>query len=650
MKKYCLSITLFLSIVTFAQHEQPVLNWKAENMLFDYLNNNMHDQYAERKQRFQQAITSIPAFEEYREKVRQSVKKIFAVFPEKTALEAAVMGRKEQKGYRIEKIVYQSMPGHHVTANLYIPSGAGKFPAVLFFCGHETESKATLSYQQTAVLLVRNGFMVLLIDPVSQGERYQLVDSSGHPLTRGGTTEHTLLNGLDNLLGISVAGDEFWDNERGMDYLLSRAETDTAKVGCMGNSGGGMQAIYFAALEDRIKFAVPCSYLSSREITMDESGPADGCAQIPDEGKYQLEMQDYLLSMAPKPLMVLAGRFDFINYRGTVEAFGEIQQVYRLFGKTDLCQMYTYTDGHGISAPKREAGVRWLRELMYHDTLFRKEENEDLPGEKDLTVTTTGQVTISFAGELTIVQRDRELYDAWEKNRTIFLASGKEVIRKKVLELLHIRESDLEVQCSPSFMGIQKHGGYFYSSYIVRKGMEPPLPVLIAVPDKSVKDIVILLHEKGEKYLQDSVVMLQKYLSEGTIVVLADLRGMGETADKELYNDPKYYNREYRNAMMALHIGKNLPGMRVSDIQTIVQFLQTLYASGTVKVSIKAWGAAVVPAIYYTYLQKGIQHLWLEAGIGSYRELLDHPVMKDAYSSIVPDACKYFDLVNLIEK
>jgi hypothetical protein len=102
--------------------------------------------------------------------------------------------------------------------------------------------------------------------------------------------------------------------------------------------------------------------------------------------------------------------------------------------------------------------------------------------------------------------------------------------------------------------------------------------------------------------------------------------------------------------MMALHIGKNLPGMRVSDIQTIVQFLQTLYASGTVKVSIKAWGAAVVPAIYYTYLQKGIQHLWLEAGIGSYRELLDHPVMKDAYSSIVPDACKYFDLVNLIEK
>jgi len=248
------------------------------------------------------------------------------------------------------------------------------------------------------------------------------------------------------------------------------------------------------------------------------------------------------------------------------------------------------------------------------------------------------------------VQRDRELYDAYEKGRTIFLGSATETIRKKVLELLHIRESDLEVTCGSSFLGMQQHGGLHYSTYILRKGMEPPLPVLIALPDVMVKDIVILLHEKGKRFLLDSVVLVKKYLAEGTVVVLADLRGMGETADKELYNDPKYYNREYRNAMMALHIGKNLPGMRVSDIQTIVQFIQTRYTSGTVNISIKAWGTAVVPAIYYTYLHKGIQHVWLEGGIGSYRELLYHPVMKDAYSSIVPDVCKYFDVENLIEK
>jgi len=649
MKKYLLGINLFLSILSFAQTEQPVLNWKASNMLHDYLNTMMHDQYAERKQTFQKAITSIPSFEEYRQHVKQSVKKIFGTLPEKTALEPMITGWKACKGYRIEKIVYQSLPGHHVTANLYIPNGTGKFPAVLFFCGHEAESKATSTYLQTSVLLVRNGFMVMLIDPISQGERYQLVDSTGHPLTRGGTTEHTLLNGLDNLLGTSVAGDEFWDNERGMDYLMTRVETDTSRVGCMGNSGGGMQVIYFAALEDRIKFAVPCSYLSSREITMEESGPADGCAQVPDEGKYYLEMQDYLLCMAPKPLMVLAGRYDFINYRGTAEAFGDIRQVYRLFGKPDLCRLYTYADGHGISAPKREAGVRWLRAMMYRDTIFKQEEIEELPGEKDLMASAQGQVTTSFTDELTIEQRDRDLYDALSKTRTNFLASSKEVIRGKVLELLHIRETDLEVPCNSSFLGMQQHGGVCYRTYILRMGMEPPIPVLIALPEIPAKNIVILLHEKGKKYLLDSVVLLHKYLSVGSVVVMADLRGMGESEDKELYNDPKYCNREYCNAMLSLHIGKNLPGMRVSDIQTIVQFIQSRYDSSQLKVSIQAWGTAVVPAIYYTYLNKHIQHVWLEGGIRSYRELMDHPLMKDAYSYIVPDVCNYFDLENLIE-
>jgi len=89
--------------------------------------------------------------------------------------------------------------------------------------------------------------------------------------------------------------------------------------------------------------------------------------------------------------------------------------------------------------------------------------------------------------------------------------------------------------------------------------------------------------------------------------------------------------------------------MRVSDIQTIVQFIQSRYDSSQLKVSIQAWGTAVVPAIYYTYLNKHIEHVWLEGGIRSYRELMDHPLMKDAYSYIVPDVSNYFDLENLIE-
>lgn len=166
-----------------------------------------------------------------------------------------------------------------------------------------------------------------MIDPISQSERVQLTDSDGNSLTRGSTTEHTLLNLSSNLLGTSVAVYELFDNVRGLDYLVSRPEIDAGKIGCIGNSGGAMQAIYFAAFDERVKVFAACSYLASREQTLSTLGAADGCAQIPREGFAQLEMADYLIAAAPKPVLILAGRYDFIDYNATLSSYKDLQRV-----------------------------------------------------------------------------------------------------------------------------------------------------------------------------------------------------------------------------------------------------------------------------------------------------------------------------------
>ena len=44
-------------------------------------------------------------------------------------------------------------------------------------------------------------------------------------------------------------------------------------------------------------------------------------------------------------------------------------------------------------------------------------------------------------------------------------------------------------------------------------------------------------------------------LTEGKILLLADLRGLGETTDPAFYTDAKYWNREYRNAMIRIRQG-----------------------------------------------------------------------------------------------
>ena len=89
------------------------------------------------------------------------------------ALRPRVVGTLPRDGYRIEKIVYQSLPGMQVPAHLYVPDGLDRpAPAVLFYPGHWwADSKARPDFQAFCINMARLGFVVLSFDPFGQGER-----------------------------------------------------------------------------------------------------------------------------------------------------------------------------------------------------------------------------------------------------------------------------------------------------------------------------------------------------------------------------------------------------------------------------------------------------------------------------------------------
>ena len=153
-------------------------------------------------------------------------------------------------------------------------------------------------------------------------------------------------------------------------------------------------------MKRRVKVFAPCSYLANRERTLEISGPADGCAQIPGEGKEHLELSDYLIASAPKPILILAGRYDFIDYTGTLVAYHELKKIYTSLGQLQKIKLFTYDDGHGISKPKREAAVTWFRKWLYNDSTKITEGDIETLSEKDLFCTKTGQVNSEFPNEV----------------------------------------------------------------------------------------------------------------------------------------------------------------------------------------------------------------------------------------------------------
>src|SRR5438309_1965881 len=134
MKKIFLKIFLFgitVSLTSFihAQKVFNVLDWKTDVTLNTYLVQKMHGQYEERKTILEKALHSKKETEAYIQSVRKKCRLLFGSFPTKSDLHAQVSGSVAGNGYTVEKILYESFPGHHVTASLYLPAGKGPFAA-----------------------------------------------------------------------------------------------------------------------------------------------------------------------------------------------------------------------------------------------------------------------------------------------------------------------------------------------------------------------------------------------------------------------------------------------------------------------------------------------------------------------------------------
>ena len=193
MKKTIVILTaLLLCSQSFAQNYNA-LRFRQPLAFHQYLICGLHQQTMERDRALADALKKKKTALQYITDVRQRMKSLIGELPERGDLKAQIVGRVQGEGFHVEKIVFQSEPGRYVTAHLYLPDNVDRrLPACVEMCGHGLNGKGNGS--MLAYRMAANGIAVMVVDPLSQGERLQLHDRQGTPLTRGVTTEHTLMS------------------------------------------------------------------------------------------------------------------------------------------------------------------------------------------------------------------------------------------------------------------------------------------------------------------------------------------------------------------------------------------------------------------------------------------------------------------------
>src|SRR5690606_12845416 len=163
------------------------------------------------------------------------------------------------------------------------------------------------------------------------GERRQY-QSDSRRKGLGPTQKHSYGGSLSFLLGRSPAYYFIWDGMRAIDYVCSRPDVDTTRIGITGRSGGGTQTAYIAAFDSRIKAAAPECYITSYEKLLLTRGPQDAEQNFAGGIHSGLDIADLMVLFAPKPLRMLTTTRDMFNIQGARDAFEGARRVYRAFG------------------------------------------------------------------------------------------------------------------------------------------------------------------------------------------------------------------------------------------------------------------------------------------------------------------------------
>src|SRR3989441_2044299 len=281
--------------------------------------------------------------------------------PKRTPLHVRITGTLERPNYRIEKVVFESMPGLYVTGNFYLPHHAsGPHPTILYLCGHSPNpAGAKSNYQDRAAWFASNGYCCLILDTLEFGEV---------PGIHHGIHDLNLWNWLS--LGYTPAGTEVWNAIRALDYLETRPEVDKGRIGMTGISGGGAVTWFTAAVDERIAVAAPvCSTytLGSQAAHWVAAGQCD-CIYF--HNTYLEDFPSVGALIAPRPLIILSGRKDpDFPPDGYHEVFRQVKRIYDLYaaraGESDRIRELDDDVGHSdIPLFRKEAGQwmnRWLK-------------------------------------------------------------------------------------------------------------------------------------------------------------------------------------------------------------------------------------------------------------------------------------------------
>lgn len=585
--------------------------------------------------------------EAYIQTVRGKIRESFGPYPEKTPLKPRVVKVVDRDAYKIENVLFESRPGFLVSANLYIPKGrAFPLPGVVASCGHSANGKAIETYQSFCQGLARLGYVVLIFDPIGQGERMQYVDAAWKPMRGTGTGEHNYAGVQQVLVDERFCTWRAWDGIRALDYLLSREEVDPRHLGITGNSGGGTMTTWLCGLEPRWTMAAPSCFVTEFRRNMENELGADMEQCPPKALALGLDHEDFLAALAPKPIIILAKEKDYFDVRGNEAAYERLKRLYRLLGAEENIARFAGPTYHGYSQENREAMYGWFNRC----TGVSKVSTEPqlvMEQEEALWCTPHGQVAELHSPPIYSFTRD--------KSRSLAARRGPldaATLPQTVAGALRLPRRD----GTPEFRILRPLPDRKYPlrhalPYMVETdpGVHAIVyrltaqPLLSRPPRDTVNAILYVSHESADEELRSEKLVRDLIQADpAAAFYTCDVRGVGDSEPRTTsLNNSDEYSTDYFYSSHGIMLDYPYIGQRTFDVLRVLDWLA---ASGHRQIHLAAKGYGALPGTFAALLSPNVTHVTLKNALSSYAAIAEAKDYRWPLSALPPGVLTSFDL------
>jgi len=564
------------------------------------------------------ALLQLPHTENEWDKYKTSlkneiIKKTGALVHQDLPLNLIETGSLRMKGYTVKNIAFQTRPGIYATANLYVPDGDGKFPAVIVMMGHSLEGRLYDKYQAVGITLALNGYVSLCIDPWGSGERTTI-----HGVFEDHGDENNLGFALMDI-GESLIGMLITDNIRGVDLLCSLPYVDTSKIGATGASGGGNQTMWLSAMDERIKAAVPVVSAGTFEAYIMRT-PC--ICEVLIDGLTFTEESAVLALVAPRAIKMCNHFKDDLaafHPREMLRSYNDAKSVFELAGAGNNIAYQTFDLTHGYWPEDRETMLGWfnlylkgigngnpVKEISFN-TLPIDQLMVYAKGKRDPRVVTTEEYC---------KQRGNELKKAFLHTNSFDTTAKRNELRK----ILRVNEEPV----------LKKVHEYTQANGWRRFALETDdklIPVVVYAPKNS-KQFVILSNMDEKENI--SANLIDSVIKKGSGLAVVDLSGTGETSSVTLCSHDTI-GRLRTLTKSSLWLGKTVIGEWVKELEVVTQFIRKEYKE--TKLSLIGNKEAGLAVLFLAALKQNIEDVTLQSAPVSY--LFDNRKSVEYFSTAI---------------